>query len=268
MSFRPLLVAALAAGTLALAPAWAPPNTTRYRIDYKANQVVDLTPLGQTEQKQSFGWSSFLNVTLNDSAGGRALTAVLDSVTIEPGSPMPAAAFDSVKGARWTGWISPQGKVSGLTAVVERPGVRQAEGLLAGFYPLVGGFYPRVKRGAKVGDTWTDTLDLPRNDEAVAMTTRTVTNYSVTGTESRNGVKALKIEAAFSVAHAGAIASPQGEVKVDGTGTGSGTYYVAPDGRFLGGSQTTNSDISAAMANLPTPLTIKDTSTLTVSILP
>ncbi len=251
----------LALSICAAGAAWAPPASTKYRVDYKSHQIVDLSPFGQGEQRQSFGWSSFLKITLTDTAGGRTMHAVVDSISVDSGSQIPAGVFDSVKGAAWLGFVSPEGRVSGLKMVERREGGEQLQGVLASFYP-------RVKKGAKVGDKWTDTLDVARESGNSTMSTRTVTNYTLSGTETRAGSKALRIDAAFSLAQTGVVESPQGAVNLDGTGTGTGSYYVATDGRFLGGSSTTKADITAVVPSAPSPIAIKDSSTITVTPLP
>ena len=74
---------AAAALSLVAVVAWKSPpapTTKRYRIDLKTTQVIDLTAVGQTEQRQSFSSTAFVAVVLGDTTGGRTITITLDSL--------------------------------------------------------------------------------------------------------------------------------------------------------------------------------------------
>ena len=133
---------------------------------------------------------------------------------------------------------------------------------------LLTNFFPRVRPGAKVGDQWTDTTEATSDQEGQSLTTRTVTNYSVTGTETRNGARALKIESAFSLAQTGEINQGGQSLSVDGSGTGTALYYVTQDGRYLGGTSTTNAELQITAAAIPAPIPVQVKNTVTVTTLP
>ena len=154
MSRRPLLLTAACSlfGLVAWTGSHLAPETAKYRVDIKSHQVIDLSPVNQPAQTQDFGATGFLTISLKDSTGGKAMDAVLDSMKVDSTSPIPPAVADSAKGSSWHGLVSPQGKISGLTAGTKTTAGGQFESILAGFFP-------RVKTGAKTGGTWTDTLD-------------------------------------------------------------------------------------------------------------
>ena len=54
-------------------------------------------------------------------------------------------------------------------------------------------------------------------------------------------------------------------MQLEGTGTGAGTYYVSKDGRYLGGTNTVNSNMTITMAQAPAPIPLKALTTITVS---
>jgi len=259
MSARPILLAAV---TLSFVAGWAAqaPRTTRYRIESKVEQVIDLSPVGQAEQRTNLEMINFLTITLNDTAGGQTVHAVLDSVTKPAANPLPdQATLDSAKGRTWHALLSADGKITGVKRVDNNAG--QSSDLIANFFP-------RTKPGAKVGDTWTDTSETTSDQDGQTLTTRTVTNYSVTGTETRNGARALKIESAFSLSQTGEIQQPGQTLSVEGTGTGTATYFVTQDGRYLGGVSTTNAELQITSANIPAPIPVQVKNAVTVSILP
>jgi hypothetical protein len=57
---------------------------------------------------------------------------------------------------------------------------------------------------------------------------------------------------------AGTQPTPNGSAKIEGTGSGTGFYYVSPDGRYLGGTwqQRSSLQISGSFASKPLPITI------------
>ena len=75
------------------------PVTMRYRIDQSLTQEVDATAAGQGKQALTFKTRSFVTVTLTDSAGGRSMRVVVDSMQGDSTTPIPATVFDSARGA-------------------------------------------------------------------------------------------------------------------------------------------------------------------------
>jgi hypothetical protein len=260
MSARPVLYAALSFSFIAGWVADAP-RTTRYRIETRVEQVIDLTGVGQAEQRNNLEMVNFLTVTLNDTAGGQTVHAVLDSIVKPPANPLPdQASLDSARGRAWHAILSADGKISDVKRVDSTSSGQVSD--------LLTNFFPRVKPGAKVGDQWTDTTETASNQEGQSLTTRTVTNYSVTGTETRNGARALKIETAFSLSQTGVIEQPGQTLEVDGTGTGTSVVYVTQDGRYLGGTSTTSAELQITSASIPAPIPVQVKNTVTVTTLP
>jgi hypothetical protein len=257
-ALRSSTFAALALAGLAGGIVLAPPQTTHYKIETRSEQIVDLSAVGQGEQHNNIALVNFLTVTLSDTAGGRTVHAVLDSMLKADTNPLPAqSTLDSAKGRTWHGLMDADGRLSG---------VKRMDSTEGGGGDLLTNFFPRVKRGAKVGDNWTDTSETATNEAGQSITTRTVTNYKVAGAENHNGTHALRIETAFSLSQTGEINNAGGSLGVDGTGTGTATYFVSDDGRYLGGNSTVNSDLQITTAQLPEPIPIKATNTATITI--
>ncbi|MEP7325804.1 MAG: hypothetical protein ABI836_07645, partial [Gemmatimonadota bacterium] len=178
-TFAALALAGLAGGIVLAAP-----QTTRYKIETRSEQIVDLSAVGQGEQKTNISLVNFLTVTLKDTAGGRTVHAVLDSMLKADTNPVPEqSTLDSAKGRTWHGLMDPDGRLSGVKRMDSGPGGGD----------LLTNFFPRVKHGAKVGDNWTDTSETATKEAGQSITTRTITNYKVTGTENRGGTQALRI---------------------------------------------------------------------------
>lgn len=248
----------LAAG-LAAASGATGPSRAKYRIDLKNEQVVDLSAMGQGEQRVSFSLAAFVDATVTDSAGGQTLGVVLDSLHPDSAGQIPADMLQAAKGASWRGFVAPDGKLTVLQKFAESPLTTGMEGLLRRFLP------PR-KSGIKEGAGWTDTTDTADESANGTIRMRTVTNYQVS-TETYEGVKAFKVAGASSNSMTGSQQTPGGEVSLEGTGTGAIAYFVGTDGRYLGSNGKTTQKMLASGAVGPTPLPITVTSETTVTLL-
>ena len=260
MSVRPIVFAATFTSFLA---GWAAdaPRTARYRVETKVEQVIDLSPVGQPEQRVEMTLANFLTITFNDTAGGQTIHAVLDSIVKLSEGPLPVEdSLLKARGRTWHALLSTDGKVSDLKRVDSTSSGQVGD--------LITNFFPRVRPGAKVGDQWTDTTETASDEEGQSITTRTVTNYSVTGTETRNGARALKVESAYSLAQTGEINQAGQSLSVDGSGTGTAIYYVTQDGRYLGGTSTTTAELQITAPGIPAPIPVQAKNTVTVTTLP
>ena len=242
---------AMAAATIALPVFLAAPVTAKYRVDQSLTQEVDASAEGQGKQTLKFATSAFVTVTLNDSAGGRTMRVVIDSVKGDSAAPIPPAVMDSARGGEFRAFVSKAGKPSPLTPTGTSPAAAQVQGLLADFYPW-------ARAGLKVGDAWTDTTVNTTGAGSDTVTVRRITSYKAAAAESRGNVRAVRITTEHSSDVAGVQPTPQGPAKIQGTGAGTGAYYVSPDGRYLGGEwqQRSSLSLSGAFATQPLPVTV------------
>jgi hypothetical protein len=251
MLSRSTRLGAIAATALLLPTADRAPSTTKYRIDQSLTQEIDATAAGGAKQNLSFTTSSFITVTLADSAGGKAMRVVVDSVRADSATPIPVAVLDSARGAEFQGFVERSGKPTGLEPVSANSAATQVQGLLSDFFPW-------VKAGLKVGESWTDTTAKVNGVGADSVTLRRVSAYKAAGTETRNSRKAVRITEEFTSSVAGTQPTPGGPARIEGAGTGKGAYYIGTDGRYLGGDwqQRSSLKISGSFAPEPLPITI------------
>ena len=249
---------AMAAATLALPAFRAAPLTVKYRVDQSLTQEVDATSAGQGKQTLQFTTSTFVTVMLNDSAGGRTMRVVIDSLKGDSTVPIPPAVMDSARGGEFRAFVSKAGKPSPLTPTGTSAAAAQVQGLLADFYPW-------VRAGLKVGDAWTDTTVNTTGAGSDTVTVRRITSYKAAATESRGNVRALRITTDHRSDVAGVQPTPQGPATIEGTGGGTGAYYVSPDGRYLGGEWQLHSslNLSGTFAKQPVPVTVTQTTKVT-----
>jgi hypothetical protein len=257
MIARPWFVAALSLGTLT---AWSPsgaPTTKHYKIDLKTLQVVDLTAMGQQEQRVEISSTGYVTITSTDSAGGQAVTVILDSLQVAPGAPIPPDAVKSAAGATWHGFRQATGRVKDFKLEGENPVAQTVGGILTEIFPP-------MKAGTKEGASWTDTTDTDASNAGV--TVRTVTNFQTSG-DSYNGAKVLKLAGASSSAISGSQESPQGSMTFEGTGSGTATWFVGPDGTPLGATYSSKQSLKITAAVAPEPLPVEVTTEGTVTLL-
>lgn len=251
-------VGAMAAVALALPALRLAPVTAKYRVDQSLTQEVDATAEGQGKQGLSFNASTFVTVTLNDSADGRTMRVVIDSVQGDSAMPIPKAVADSARGGEFRAFVSKAGKPSPLTPTGTSAAAEQVQGLLADFFPW-------VRAGVKVGDAWTDTTVNTTGAGSDTVTVRRITRYKAAGNEARGRDRAVRITTEHSSTVAGVQPTPQGPATIAGGGSGSGSYFVSADGRYLGGEWQVNSSftLSGAFAKQPLPVTVTQTTKVT-----
>ncbi|HEY7611954.1 MAG TPA: hypothetical protein VH764_03085 [Gemmatimonadales bacterium] len=249
---------AMAAATLALPAIGLPPVTAKYRVDQRLTQEVDATAAGQGKQTLRFSTSAFVTVTLADSAGGRTMKVVIDSVKGDSATPIPPAVLDSARGGEFRAFVSKAGKPSALTPTGTSPAATQVQGLLVDFFPW-------VRAGFKVGEAWVDTTVNTTGAGSDTVTVRRITSYKAMGSETRGTVRAMRVTTEHKSDVAGVQPTPQGPAKIDGTGGGTGSYYVSPDGRYLGGEWELHSalNLSGAFAKQPIPITVTQSTKVT-----
>lgn len=253
MTFRPWVAVALGLGTLAWSA--AAPGPHKYRIDIKTKITQDLTAMGQGPQTQELINTGFITLLEKDSSGQRVVRVTLDSLVAGAGSQMSPEQLKTVQGATWTGVRGANGRVDSLKLVVANDTAASMEGLLKTLFPP-------LRKGATAGQSWTDTTD---SDGLLGVPVRTVTNL-VTSAETFEGAKVTKLTGASATAISGTIQSPQGQVEIEGSGTGNVTWVIGADGTLLNGSGTNNQKmtVSIAVAPAPIPVTVDISSTTTL----
>lgn len=245
--------AALAAATPSSAPV-----TAKYRVDQTVTQEIDASAAGKGKQSISFTTSSFVTLTLTDSTGGKSVRIVVDSMFGDSATPVPAAVFDSAKGSEFHAFLASNGKLSDLEAVNVSEATARVQGFLTDFFPW-------VKKGTKKGEQWADTSSKTTTDGTDSVVIKRITAYRVVDKDTRNSKKAMRITSEYQSTVAGTQPTPNGPARIEGKGTGDGTYFVSSDGVYLGGDWQLQSvlTIAGSFSNEPLPITITQTTKVT-----
>jgi hypothetical protein len=250
-SLRWTALGALAVASPAVARAQAP---TRYRIDQSLAQEVDATAAGQGKQSITFKTSSFVTVSLKDSAGGKAMRVVVDSIKGDSTTPIPTAVLDSVRGAVYGAFITKEGRPGRLETSNASGAAGQIQGLLSDFFPW-------VRAGIRPGQAWADTSVNSTGEGADTVTVKRVINYRAVPPEPKQPAKSVRVATDYSSEVAGSQPTPSGSARIEGNGTGTGSYLVSPEGQYLGGEWELASalKLSAAFAPEPLPISLRQT---------
>lgn len=262
MLFSSIAVAALAFGSAMTPGAPAAAVTTKYKLEIKAETTIDLSAFGQGVQTQTANLTAWLIVTLSDSAGGKGVHVLVDSITYDGTAPLAPESIDSAKRAIVRGFVDASGRVKNLSATPDNSLiVGQVQG-------MINSFFPKIKAAAKVGERWTDTTEIKNAAGGNNTNVTLVINYTAVAGETVAGMPALKVSAATKSTISGTLENPMaGTMEVEGTGNGTSTLFIGTDGRFLGGSSSSNIDQMLKVSMAPTPIPVKTVQTVVVTVL-
>ncbi|HEU5219096.1 MAG TPA: hypothetical protein VFU23_10580 [Gemmatimonadales bacterium] len=248
---------------VSLVPSSPAPTTTRYRFELKTENTVDLSVVGQPAQITNLGLNAWVTMTLTDSASGKVVHVIVDSLKAETTIPQitPSMA-DSAKGGMVHGWVDPTGHIKNVTT---KP---SGNLLLTSVQGVVNALFPRVKPGTKSGDHWVDTTEVSNTGEGNNTKVKLILNYTADGTETVGGLPAVKVSASSTSTITGTMDNPMaGTMEVEGNGTGSGTFYIGADMRFLGGMLSSTIDQRLKVTMAPAPIPVKTVQSLTVTLI-
>jgi hypothetical protein len=261
MAFCSVVLASLALGT-GIGPAPAP-TTAKFRIESKNQTTVDLTAFGQPSQELSANITGWISLTLRDTTGGRVIHIIVDSAKFDGTVPLGPESVDSAKGGMIHGLLDSNGRVKNLASTPATNAV------MAELQGVANGMFPRMKPAVAPGESWSDTSEV--NNTAGGSNTKTVFQVSYTAGERQtvSGMAAIKVSAKSTSKVAVTVENPQmGTMEVEGTGVGTAVFSAGPDGRFLGGTLTSNVDQKVKASMAPAPIPIKSLRTVTVTLLP
>lgn len=236
------------------------PATTRYRIEQKLENKVDLSGFGQGEQTQNQNSTWFVTISYTDSAGGRVVHAVLDSLRMEGMIPIPPASIDSAKGTPYHGFIDAAGRFAALSAM-------KSSTIGDQFVSTLRLIHPSGTRGAAAGAKWTDTVDASTKSPQADLKSSIVRNFTMGGSEAYEGTQATRVDVETVTKISGSLETPGGSAEMMGGGPGTGSYYLTSDGRVAGAKSSSLVDAIVTLAGAPGPIPVKTTTTTTVSVI-
>ncbi len=237
--------------------------TTRYRYESQTVQHLDLRPVGGGEQSSTLSRTGWLTVTLTDSAGGKLMRAVIDSINADPESvaAMGQSSLDSARGSVFRGVVAADGEVRGFKMP---KGIGALGALLGG---SLDEFFPRVKGGWKAGETWSTATEKPQIVSNGQLILKKATTYTARGSVLRAGTSVNAFDIVFSTTSTGTQRVGASNANVEGTSTGTGSWFVAPDGLFVGGTRTEKNERKLMLTGAPAPVLVTATVTTTITVI-
>lgn len=183
------------------------------------------------------------------------VSIALDSLLVG-GVGISQAAADSARGTHWSGTLSPEGRLSGLTSDRVTAVGEQLSGMLPTFFPVL------PVGGARDGATWTDTLtDTLR---AMAFNVRETAVVS-SRAAADNG---LRIESSVTFTRTGGGSQFGQAVEVQSTGTRHLTSRLRSDGLLTETTGSESSDMTLTIPAMGQSLPVRQSATFSVTLAP
>ena len=232
------------------------PAEARYRIatTTKTSQVM----MGQAQEFESKA-NQLLSLSVTKAGDALALTMTLDSATATTTSPEGSPDLAGALGMKFTGTMAPDGKVAS-SAVTDKSGAPSMSDLAGSFRSIL----PRLKVGAAVGATWTDSNSYVTKRGDGEVTTSTMSTYVLAGDTVMAGGRAWKVTGT-SVSKLTGHGNRMGtDYSLTGDVKGQVTAVVSMTGVLLGETSESDSNISVTVeaAGMTIPIVQKTSATV------
>jgi hypothetical protein len=217
---------------------------------------------GGASQQQLIDRTAYLNLTLLPDTTGYQVTIVLDSLQASAGG-VPAVLDSLVPawGTRWIGRLTPEGKLSALTADRSTTLGDQVGATLRSLFPSL------PAGGVRTGMEWTDTTDVPIRADAFNATEHGVTSYRAVDSDDPRAKKAIKLESNGSYERTGKGVQFEQQLEMSSTGTRTAVHYLSQDGALIlaRGSDTGTMTISVPAVGQTVPVKQAGSYTITTA---
>jgi hypothetical protein len=246
-----ILIAAAALGVLG-----TPAEPMHYKIEVKSGQQMDMSSLGQGMMNINITATSWVTIATRDSAGRQLLHIVVDSSLVDapdmPGG-VDASAMMKVANGTALDLSVVEGKLQGIDpeTMTSSPGMGFVIAGIGLLYP------PEMRKGMKVGDSWTDTI---KTDTTTAMGKGTSTQVRKWKASAREGDATV-----FDNEFTGTMTIGGGMANVDAVSSGTSHMVVAPKGPARSASTQSKTDMTMTIPGAPTPIQMIVTGGVTIT---
>ncbi len=220
------------------------PSAVRYVVH---RQLHIQQALGGQTQAQDVGARIFLAVAMTGPADSLGYPTIFSVDSIVGDSGMHQPVVDNVVKVRrlmFTGRVAPRGEF--VRATPSDSALAQSVVQLLGNFR---DFLPRLPAdGVKPGAAWTDTVETTQKGSGSEISRRSIIQARAGGWEDHAGVKGIRLENNQTYRVAGSGKNAGQPFDLSGAGAGTGTAFIAVDGRYLGGEAR---DSAALTIRLP-----------------
>lgn len=255
------------------APAAAPAEQTsvayaagalRYRVETQQHTEQDM--MGNVNVFDATT-TQLISLTLAPQGDALGLTVVIDSIALTtdaPGGAEAAAAMTrGVMGKRFTGTMTPAGRITNMTVA------DSVTDQLTQVMTSIKEFLPELPAGPLTpGREWTDTVSNTAAMGPMNMTTRSVRTHRIAGWEPRDGARALRMTTRNTYTVTGTGETQGQALELAGQGRGVKERFISAAGVFLGGTTADTSEINVNVVSAGMTIPIRQTERATVTRLP
>lgn len=186
-------------------------------------------------QLQLIDRTAYLRVSvLRDTTGSHSMAPgyqaiiVLDSIqAFVSGTPALPDSIIPARGTRWTGTLTPEGRLSGLKADRTTTIGDQVGSSLRSLFPTL------PPGGAQLGMEWTDTIVVPVRADAFDATERALTSYRAVESDDARARNAIKLESRGSYERVGKGRQHDQPMEMTASGQRSAVHYLSPNGLVI-----------------------------------
>jgi hypothetical protein len=187
----------------------------------------------------------------------------VDSIRITSTLDAPPPDVSVLQGAKFTGTMSPRGRIYSLT-----PAAGSTDGKLGATATALKRFLlPLPARALAPGASWADTVVEHPKIGTINITSSSVTTYKVAGDTTVKGQHAWRIDRYTTIAQLGKGTEAGQPLEISSSGTVTGMQFFTDKGVLLGGQSTQRTDLSEKM-NESEGAPIQQTFKSTVELLP
>jgi hypothetical protein len=216
---------------------------------------------GGANQVQLIDRTAYVRLSLARDTGGYLATIVLDSLQAAVGG-VPAAP-DSVipaRGTRWTGTLTPNGKLSALRADRSTTIGDQIGSSLRALFPTL------PPGGARAGMEWTDTTEVPIRADAFDAVERSLTNYRATDSDDPKAKKTIKLENQGTYQRTGKGTQYDQQLEMTASGSRTGVYYLNPDGTLASARGSDAGDMTITVPAVGQTVPVRQAGTYAITL--
>lgn len=187
----------------------------------------------------------------------------VDSIRITSTLDAPPPDVSVLQGAKFTGTMSPRGRIYSLT-----PAAASTDGKLGATATALKRFLlPLPARSLASGASWADTVVEHPKIGTINITSSSVTTYKVAGDTTVSGQHAWRIDRYTTIAQLGKGTEAGQPLEISSSGTVTGMQFFTDKGVLLGGQSTQRTDLTEKM-NESEGAPIQQTFKSTVELLP
>jgi hypothetical protein len=217
---------------------------------------------GGANQVQLIDRTAYVRLTLVRDTNSYLATIVLDSLQAAVGG-VPASP-DSVipaRGTRWTGTLSPDGKLGALRADRSTTVGDQIGSQLRLLFPAL------PPAGARPGMDWTDSTQVPIRADAFDAVESSLTSYHATESDDQRAKKAVKLESRGTYQRTGKGSQYDQQMEMKASGSRTAVYYLNPDGTLVSAHGNDTGDMTITVPAVGQTVPVKQAGTYSISAL-